>query len=354
MRIRRLTALALAMLLVLSVPAAWAAPADYVDEEDLGDLVVYDDSNDMLYEEETAAPAGTPTPAATVTASPTAAVVVNTPPPTPAAAEASAAPEAPPAFEDAEPSGPPALLAETPDPDASPTIAPPPTPAPTLPVTADKDMPAPNAEAKAEAIVTAEEGTAMFEFPSHESSIKSQIASGTVVTVKALGLSWTKVESAGQEGYVPTYTLSFGYGSPQPGLAVVIAKGGKLTLRQKMTTKSKALGSIPSGRAVVLLAKGKTFSLVRHEAKEGYVLTAHMKEMFPENNLGTLTQVVAAEGKTTANVRLRAEADRKAPYYTSIKSGNSVVVKGIENGWASVEYEGYHGYMMDEYLKSFE
>ncbi len=39
-------------------------------------------------------------------------------------------------------------------------------------MTADKDMPT-NKEAKAEAIVTAAEGTAMFELPSTESSIKA-------------------------------------------------------------------------------------------------------------------------------------------------------------------------------------
>lgn len=346
MRMKRLTALALAMLLLLTVPAAWAAPEGHVDEEDLGDLIVYDDSNSVFYEEEApAAPQGSSTPAA---------VPVNTPPPLPAAvaeetpAQAEAEPEA------AESEGPPAVLAQTPDPDASPTIAPPPTPAPTLPVTPDKEMPAPAADAKAEAIVTAAEGTAMFELPSHESSILANLNSGAVLTVKILGLGWTKVDNAGQEGYVPTYTLSFGYGSPQPALAVVTAPGGKLTLREKMTTKSKALGSVPSGRALVLLAKGKTFSLVRHEAKEGYVLTAHLEERPAEQNLGTLTQVVAIDGKTTANVRLRAKADRRAPYYTSVKSGNAVVVKDIQNDWASVEYEGYHGFMMGEYLKRFD
>jgi uncharacterized protein YgiM (DUF1202 family) len=348
MRIRRLTALALATLLALSVPFGLAEELEVYGDEYAGVYEEDDVPADMIIEE-TDAPLYNEG-----TATPTPAVAVNTPPPIPAATQESPAPETPPVFTEAESGAPPALLVETPDPEAEPTISPPPTPVPTLPVTADKDMPAPNDQAKAEAIVTEEAGTAMFEFPSHESAIKAQIASGTVLTVKALGLSWTKVDNAGQEGYVPTYTLSFGYGSPQPGLAMVIAKGGKLTLRQKMTTKSKSLGSVPSGRAVVLLAKGKTFSLVRHDAKEGYVLTSHLEEMTADTDLGTLTQVVPAKGKTTANVRLRAKADRKANYYTSIKSGSFVVVKGIENGWAKVEYEGYHGFMMEEYLKPLD
>lgn len=249
---------------------------------------------------------------------------------------------------------PPAVLVETPDPDANPTSTPDPTPMPTLPVTQDKDMPAPNAQAKAEGIVTLPEGIAMFEMPSTESSILAQLNSGALITVKALGLSWTKVDSAGREGYVPTYALSFAYGSPQPGLAVVTAPGGKLTLRQEMTTKSKALGTVPSGRAVVLLAKGKTFSLVRFEGKEGYVLTAHLAEETADRNLGMLTEVVPAEGRTTANVRLRAEPDRQAPTYTSVKNGRSVVVKETGDGWSAIEFEGYHGYMMSEYLKRWE
>lgn len=345
MRIRRWLSLLLAAALLLPALAAWAAPEGYVDNEDLGDLVVYEEGNDKLYEEE-AEPAEPADPAAEE-------VPLNTPPPLPQET-AEGQPEA-----DAEPSeepadAPPAVLAETPAPGASPTIAPAPTPAATLPVTADKDMPEPNAQAKAEAVVTAAEGTAMFELPSHESAIKANLASGAVLTVKALGLSWTKVSAEGQEGYVPTYTLSFSYGSPQPGLALVTAPGGRLTLRAKMSTKSKALGKIPSGRAVVLLAKGKTFSLVRFEGKEGYVLTAHLEEKPADQNLGTLTEVVAPEGKKTANVRLRAKTDRRSPAYTSVKSGSSVVVKEGKEEWALVEYEGWHGYMMAEYLKKWD
>lgn len=349
-RTRRWLSLAVAMVLLLSVSAAWASQEDTSGS----DLIVYEDAK--VYDDED-------TPAAPQPPADTAEVPINTPPPVPAAAEEEAPAadpgedmpeeEADPAEETA-PSGPPAVLVDTPAPDASPTLAPPPTPAPTLPETPDKEMPAPNAQAKAEAIVTASEGAAIFELPSHESAILAHLDSGAVLTVKILGISWTKVESAGQEGYVPTYMLSFGYGSPQPGLAVVTARGGKLTLREKMTTKSKALGSVPSGRAVVLLAKGKTFSLVRHESKEGYVLTAHLEEKTADQNLGMLVQVTPPEGKSSANVRLRAKADRKSASYTTVKSGKSVVVKDTAEGWAAIEYEGYHGFMMADYLKGAE
>ncbi|MDD4081103.1 MAG: SH3 domain-containing protein [Eubacteriales bacterium] len=316
MCIKRFVALALAMLLVLSLPMGLAeSPAPQETDE----LISYEEEGspeddfipeDMLVEE-----SDTPLVAETL---------------------------------------PPAVIAETPDPDASPTQTLSPTPVPTLPLTDDKDMPAPNAEAKAEGIVTLPEGIALFELPSTESSILMQLDSGALLTVKALGLSWSRVDSAGQEGYVPTYALSFGFGSPQPGLAVVTAPGGKLTLRQEMTTKSKALGTIPSGRAVVFLAKGKTFSLVRFDGREGYVLTAHLSEEAADRNLGMLTEVVPAEGRTTANVRLRAEADRQAATYTTIKSGSNVVVKDTKDGWSAVEFEGFHGYMMAKYLKRWE
>lgn len=331
--IRRLTALALAMMLLLALPVGLAEEEDYE---------VYDEEKDYSEEEIPADMLTDDPPSLTTTTPPP---VMNTPPPVLQVGT-------PEGEESPEESLPPAVIVGEEGAEPGATAAP--TPIPTLPVTADKDMPTPNKEAKAEAIVTAAEGTAMFELPSTESSIKAQLSSGAVLTVKALGLSWTKVDNAGQEGYVPTTALSFGYGSPQPGMAIVVAPGGKLTLREKMTTKSKSLGSVSSGRAVVLLAKGKTFSLVRHEAKEGFVLTTHLEEKTADSQLGTLTQVIPAEGKTTANVRLRAKADRKAPFYTSIKSGSSVVIKDSDNGWANIEYEGYHGYMMTDYLKPWQ
>ena len=313
-RIKRLITLALAMLLLLGLPlglAESAAPDALMSSEEEGlpdeDFI----PEDMMVDEEDAPLAETSSPPA-------------------------------------------AVIAETPDPQAEPTESPGPQPVPTLPVTEDKDMPALNPQAQAEGIVRLPEGTAMFELPSSESSVLMQLDSGALLVVKALGLSWSKVESGGLEGYVPTFALSFGFGSPQPGLAVVTAPGGKLTLREEMTTKSKALGTVPSGRAVVLLAKGKTFSLVRFEGKEGYVLSAHLEEEQADQNLGMLVEVVPAAGRTTANVHLRAEANRRATSYTTIKSGSTVIVKDTKDGWSLIEYEGYHGYMMAEYLKRWE
>lgn len=216
------------------------------------------------------------------------------------------------------------------------------------------EMPQPNAEAKAEAIVTDPAGADLFELPAHESAVLAQLDPGAVLVLSILGQSWSKVESGGVAGYVPTQSLGFAYGAVQPGIAVVTASNGKLTLRAQMTTKSKALASIPSGRAVLLLAKGEVFSLVRFEGKEGYALTEHLKEVPVGATLGTYTQVVSIEPNREANVALRAAAKKGATVYTRIKSGNSLVVLGIEEGWAQVEYEGYHGYMMAEYLKRFD
>lgn len=223
-----------------------------------------------------------------------------------------------------------------------------------LPLTEADQMPAPGEAAKAEAIVTAPTGADLFELPSHGSAILTHLEAASVLELLTLGRSWSKVSSAGKEGWVPTLALSFAFGAKQPNLAIVTAPLGKLTLRAQMSTKAKALGTLHSGRAVLLLAKGKTFSLVRHEGKEGYALTAHLKEVAPRAELGIYTQVISVVTTREANVRLRADAARNAPVYTSVKSGLYVVVLGTEEGWAQVEYEGYHGYMMADYLKKFD
>ena len=221
----------------------------------------------------------------------------------------------------------------------------------TMPPLEKDDMPMPNPDAKAEAVVTAMDGVSLYVQPSLESDALQTLAAGSVVTLLKLNFAWSRVQSAGAEGYVPTHALSFGYGSPQPGLAKVTAPGGKLTLRADMTTKSKALGTIPSGRAVILLARGETFSLVRFEGKEGYALTVHLKEMPASTELGTLTQVHSLTEDRVANVRVRSAGDRKGREYTKIRAGLHVVVLEYADGWAMVEAEGYHGYMMEDYLK---
>lgn len=236
----------------------------------------------------------------------------------------------------------------TPAPSASPA------PYATMAITAADAMPTPGAEAKAEAIVTSQSGTGMFELPSHESSVLSQLEAGSVLTLVLLGQSWCKVSNGSQEGYAPTSALSFAFGAAQPALAIVVAPNGKLTLRAEMTTKSKALATIRSGRAVLLLARGEKFSLVRHEGEEGYVLSEFLKEVPVNEQLGTYTGVVSLVSTREANVRLRGEPGKNAPVYTSVRSGNGLVVLDIQDGWAQVEYEGYHGYMMAEYLKRFD
>ncbi|MGI6234377.1 MAG: SH3 domain-containing protein [Christensenellales bacterium] len=229
-----------------------------------------------------------------------------------------------------------------------------PKPYATMPPVKKADIPKPNKDAKAEAIVMKPEGIALFELPAHESPVLAQLDGGSVLTLDILGQTWSKVKTAGHEGYVPTQDLSFAFGGAQTGIGIVTAPGGKLTLRAEMTTKSKALATIRSGRAVVILAKGDTFSLVRHEDKEGYVLTAHLKEVAPSASLGQYTQVISLTKDREANVRMRAEPKRNATEYTKVKSGLSLIVLDITDDWAQVEYEGYHGYMMAEYLKKFD
>ena len=221
----------------------------------------------------------------------------------------------------------------------------------TMPPVKREDMPKPNADAKAEAIVMNQAGTALFELPAHESAVLSQLDAGSVLTLVFLGQTWSKVKTPGHEGYVPTQDLGFAFGDVQTGIAIVVAPGGKLTLRAEMTTKSKALASIKSGRAVLLLARGDNFSLVRFEGKEGYVLTAHIKEVEPSASLGTYTLVKSLDEKREANVRLRAEPKKNATEYTKVKSGLSLVILDTKDDWSQVEYEGYHGWMMSDYLK---
>ncbi len=226
------------------------------------------------------------------------------------------------------------------------------TPAPraTLPVTPNKDMPKPGTDVRAEAVVVNAEGLAVYDVPSLSGTELAKLEPATVVNLVILGQTWSKVQSGAVTGYVLSNALNFGFGTTQPSLALVVAPNGKLTLREEMTTKSEAILTARSGQIVLLLAKGETFSLVKVLDKEGYMLTQHLKEVAVNEEAGEYTLVISIDKNREANVRLRAEPNRNAAVYTSVKSGNSLVVLAVEDDWAEVEYEGYHGYMMSEYL----
>lgn len=230
----------------------------------------------------------------------------------------------------------------------------PPVPVATMAPTDPKQMPKPSEQVIDEVIVILSEGIALFEKPSTESPVLAHFEVSSAIPLVRAGQAWTEVPYGEGGAFIPTYALRFGYGSPQPVLALVTAPGGKLTLRAEMSTKSKALDSIPSGRAVLLLAKSNPFSLVRFEGREGYVLTQHIMEITPSQDLGLYTQVVSLRETREANVRIRSHPSRQGVAYATVKSGQSVVVLEIKDGWAKVEYEGIHGYMMEDYLKRYE
>jgi len=224
----------------------------------------------------------------------------------------------------------------------------------TLPLTDKAQMPTPAQEPSGEVIVIAPEGAGFFELPDHGSAMLEHLEAGAVLQLKLLGQSWSQVTLGEATGYVPTQALSLAFGASQPVLALATAPLGKLTLRAEMSTRSKALATVRPGRAVLMLARGEVFSLVRHEGQEGYLLSAHLVQVPVRDNLGTYTQVVSLVETREANVRLRAEPAKNAAVYTTVPSGQFVVVLDIADGWAQVEYQGYHGYMMADYLKRFD
>lgn len=242
----------------------------------------------------------------------------------------------------------------SPDPEAAPeeeAAEASPSPNAAMPVTAKEDMPKPGTDVKAEAVVVNAEGLTMYDVPSLAGAEVTRLEPAAVVTLLILGQTWSKVQSGASSGYVPSRDLNFGFGTSQPALALVTAPNGKLTMREEMTTKSKALLTVRSGQMVLLLAKGETFSLVRVQDKEGYMLTQHLKEVPVSQEMGEYTKVISLDDKREANVRLRAEPNKNAVVYTTVKSGNSLVVLDRQEDWARVEYEGFHGYMMSDYLQ---
>lgn len=135
------------------------------------------------------------------------------------------------------------------------------------------------------------------EKPSGDSKVLDAYPRGTKVTILKKGDTWTKVSVHGKEGYMKTDCLAYGRykatgssGSTSAkevvkpakktsvtgGSTAYIMKGVRLNLRNAAGNDSDIIGSYRGGTRVTVLKKGKYWSLVEVNGRQGYMGTEYL------------------------------------------------------------------------------
>lgn len=174
---------------------------------------------------------------------------------------------------------------------------------------------------------------------------------GAQVKVLDMGLSWCKVEVSGKSGYLSTRFLSFSDVTDAEAFAVITAQNGRLTLREKPSTKSKALGKYNNGNIVAVLEKDKAYTKVGLDGKVGYLLTTHLTFTSVRESLATGLVMNAEDASGKRTVKLRTAAKMGDNAVAQYKSGTPLVILARGGDWFEVELSGKIGYMMSKYIQ---
>ena len=188
---------------------------------------------------------------------------------------------------------------------------------------------------------------------SSRSRTRSTSNQGTAVSIVQLGVYQSIIKVGGEKKEVLTRELTFAPDVPEgKRIAVIHApKTGKCSLLDKASEKGKLIKRCKAGTLVYVLEYSRKYCRISYDGKEGWVLTSCLK--FFDSSAepigeGVLTYNGKATGRTTINVRNN--PDSSAAVIDDWRTGTTVIVFGLKNGWYEIEHNGMHGYVMQKYL----
>ena len=122
-------------------------------------------------------------------------------------------------------------------------------------------------------------------------------------------------------------------------------KGGGLNVRQTASLEAKVLGQYGTGTWIEVTNKGDTWSKVKVEGKEGYMMTKYL-------NFGASASTLYVRTNTGIGLNLRKGPSTNAQIITSFPIGTAVTVLQRGSGWHKVKVCGLVGYMSSAYLSA--
>lgn len=125
---------------------------------------------------------------------------------------------------------------------------------------------------------------------------------------------------------------------PTPPIGKAIVTGKNVALREGPSTATKVQIRITTGTAVDI-SKVEGWLYVKSGVRTGFMMAEYMRD---NGSTATVT------GK---NVALRDGPSTKAKIQTRIPTGTTVQKAELPSTWEYIQYNGYKGFMMKQYLK---
>lgn len=187
-------------------------------------------------------------------------------------------------------------------------------------------------------------------------SVEDSVMAGNDVGVKLVKLGVTAATVMDEAFEIFTISpdqLTFAEGvDAAHRIAVIHApRSGSAALREKAAANGKKLEACVTGAVVPVLAYGEEFTLVRYEGREGYVMTDALLFFTgsekPQGE-GVLHMKGKVDGKSKINIRTTTSAS--SAKVGEWPSGLSVTVLEELGEWYAIEYDGWFGYVHEQYL----
>lgn len=174
------------------------------------------------------------------------------------------------------------------------------------------------------------------------------------VKVLQLGLTEASVEDEAHNVFsIPTDQLIFADGVDAAHRVAVIhaPRTGSASLRENADGSGKKLEACATGRIVPVLEYGKSFTRVRYEGREGWVMTDAL-QFFPGGGeplgMGTLHFKGKTDGENV--IKIYTTASTSSAQVAGLKTGVTVTVLSHSGVWYAVEHEGWYGYVNQQNL----
>lgn len=189
--------------------------------------------------------------------------------------------------------------------------------------------------------------------PSVQYAIIASYAVGTPLTVLSTSGDWCKVRINGRTGYMMKEFINIGSTVSGGYTAYVVSGNGKsVVLRSGPSKQNTALASYSVGQQVTVLSYGSTWSQVRINGLDGYMMSEFLSTVKPEGTItsGSNAYTAYVTSKNGKSVRLRSGAGKLFPTIASYSVGTQVTVLEHGTEWSRVRIGTNTGYMMTEFL----
>jgi len=176
---------------------------------------------------------------------------------------------------------------------------------------------------------------------------------GTKSTVIGKYGNFTQIQIGSMIGYMMTEFLTgtdpgTGGGTILYDVWVVSANGGGVNLRSGPSKSSRSIGFYDVGTKGGMIKAGASWSLIKIDGREGYMMTQFLSTTEPKPYFPTGgSYVVSYNGK---NINLREGPGLNYKVRMSVAPGTAVTILTAGPEWHFIKVAGVYGYMMAQFI----